>query len=105
MGAETFTVTTETATTASVTVKSSQPMTASMENASPTAITLITGTGRIMMIPMASVCCTTLASESVRVIMEPVPKRSKSEPEYASDASYTAIRMSRPTLAASLEAR
>ena len=36
---------------------------------------------------MSSVCWMTLASESVRVIMEPVPKALKSEPENASDAS------------------
>ena len=44
------------------------------------------GTGRIMSTVMSSVCCTTLASDSVRVIIDPVPKRLKSVAEKASEA-------------------
>ena len=58
-----------------------------MEKASATAITQAMGTGKIMRIDMSSVCWTTLASESVRVIMEPVPKALKSDAEKASDFS------------------
>ena len=36
---------------------------------------------------MSSVCWTTLASERVRVIIDPVPNALKSEPEKPSDAS------------------
>ena len=81
------TATTQIAMTASVTDSSSQPITTSVEKASATAITQAMGTGKIMRIDMSSVCWTTLASESVRVIMEPVPKALKSEAEKASDAS------------------
>ena len=56
-------------------------MTTSMEKARPTAMTLMTGTGKIMRMPMSNVCWMTLASERVRVTMPPVPKRSKSAPE------------------------
>ena len=87
MGADLATAATETAMMASVTDRSTQPMTTSVENASQMEITHAMGTGKIMRMDMSSVCCTTLASESVRVIMEPVPKALKSEPEKASEWS------------------
>ena len=64
------------------------------------ATTQMTGTGASMVNVMRNVCCTTFASESVRVIMEPVPSWSKSYPPSSSDFSYTATRMSLPTRAA-----
>jgi len=70
----------------SVTASSTQPMTKSVENASPTEMAHMMGTGRIMSTVMSSVCCTTLASDSVRVIIDPVPKRLKSAAEKASEA-------------------
>ena len=87
MGADLATASAQIATTTSVTARSTQPMTTSVENARATAIAHASGTGKIMRMDMSSVCCTTLASESVRVIMEPVPKALKSDPENASDAS------------------
>ena len=57
----------------------------------------MTGTGASMMNVMRNVCCTTFASDSVRVIMEPVPSWSKSYPPSSRDFSYTATRMSLPT--------
>ncbi len=45
----------------------------------------VRGTGLIMTKLMRRVCCTTLASDIVRVIIEPVPKRLKSAPEKASE--------------------
>ena len=87
MGAERLTATAETASIARATPASTQPIHGSMEKARPTAMMHITGTGKIMTMPMSSACCTTLASERVRATIEPVPKRSKSEPEKASEAS------------------
>ena len=86
IGAVAKTLTRETAMVATVTVSSTQPMSVSIENASPTEIAHMMGTGRIMRIAMSSVCCTTFASESVRVIIEPVPKREKSPAEKSSEA-------------------
>ena len=70
----------------SVTPSSTQPITKSVEKASATEMTLMMGTGKIMRMVMSSVCWMTLASESVRVIIEPQPNSEKSEPEKASEA-------------------
>ena len=56
-----------------MTASSSQPMTGSMPKAMMVAMTQVTGTGLIMTKDMMMVCWTTLASERVRVIMEPAP--------------------------------
>ena len=45
----------------------------------------VRGTGLIMIKLMSSVCWTTLASDIVRVIIDPVPKRLKSAPLKASE--------------------
>ena len=79
-------------------------MTWSIPKAMMTATTLVTGAGPSMTKVIKRVCWTTFASESVRVIIEPVPKHAKSEPESSRLCSYTAVRRSRPTFAASREA-
>ena len=86
-GAVPSTAASERASVTSVTASKIQPMTASVEKARPQAMTHMTGTGKIMRIVMSSVCCTTLASESVRVTIEPVPIRLKSSAGNLSDAS------------------
>ena len=86
-GAERRTATTDTASMQATTARSTTPIHASTENARTTEMTQMTGTGSTMSEHMSRACCTTLASDRVRVTIEPVPKRSKSEPEKASEAS------------------
>ena len=74
---------TQMASIASVTTRSIRPMTGSMPYARMMATAQVTGAGKAIMNVMSRVCCTTLASESVRVIMEPVPNALKSVPECA----------------------
>ena len=76
------------------------PICASIWKASTVPITQMMGTGSMACVASITVCWMTFTSLRVRVIMEPVPKCSKSLPENVSEASYTASRMSRPTLAA-----
>ena len=105
MGADSATATAEITVRTSESATSTWPMRGSIPQANTTETTQITGTGNIIVKHIRSVCCTTLASDRVRVIMEPVPKRTKSAPESASDFSYTAMRRSRPMSAASCDAR
>ena len=87
IGADFATAAAEIATIARVTASSTHPIVTSVEKASQIEIAHMMGTGKIMRIDISSVCWMTLASESVREIIEPVPKALKSEPENASDAS------------------
>ena len=87
IGADLETANTLMSNTTSVTQRSTRPITRSIPKAMITATTQVTGAGPIMVKHMSSVCCTTLASESVRVIMEPAPKRLKSAAESLSECS------------------
>ncbi len=69
------------------TTASSRPICASMRQASAMPATHRMGTGSTSMIVFTIACCTTLMSPRLRVIIEPVPKRSKSLAENASDDS------------------
>ena len=73
MGADLVTATADMASMVRVTTRSRCPMIASVPYASTMATTQMTGSGASMRKLMTSVCWTTFASESVRVIMEPVP--------------------------------
>ena len=85
MGVDLATARPEMASMASVRTRRSLPITGSMPYARTMETTQVTGTGKTIMKVMSRVCCTTLASESVRVIIEPVPNELKSAPESASD--------------------
>ena len=85
MGVDLATATPEMASIAMVMRRSMRPITGSIPYARTMATTQVTGTGNTIMKVMSRVCCTTLASDSVRVIIEPVPNALKSAPESASD--------------------
>ena len=86
-GAVRPTATSETAPTMMAIASKTRPMTWSTDQARHTEMTHRMGTGKIMRMLMSSVCWMTLMSESVRVIIEPVPNCSKSAPEKDRDAS------------------
>ena len=69
------------------TTASKRPICASMRQASTMPAMHRMGTGSTSMIVLTMACCTTLMSPRLRVIIEPVPRRSKSLAENASDDS------------------
>ena len=85
IGADRTMAKSEMASMARVTRRSILPITGSIPNARTMATTQVTGTGKTIMKAMSRVCCTTLASDSVRVIIDPAPNALKSAPESARD--------------------
>ena len=82
--------------TMTVTPIMTRPMVRLMAKDMMTPKAHMAGTGRIIWRDQMKACWTTLTSLSVRVIMEPVPMRSKSLVEKVREWSYKALRRSRP---------